>query len=460
MRRLCIALVVTVVACTNADDSGSPGPAGAPDDAMGAPIGSDASTIQGGAAGAGGAVGTAGAAAGSGGGVPGGSAGGAQPDAGGGGAKPAGCGAASGSMALPLGAPALEMGVWKKINPAGVAFHSGGGDDVFTQGITLDPCNPGTLYLSVSSFDVTGGKPGVYKTVDAGSTWKKVGNLDEPIHVRVDPKDPNHLVAVDGVRGATMGLWVSHDGGNSWTLPAGFSALGTKMFQMDTYDVAADPSDFNHLLVTSHSGWGGAQYGDDSGILESKDGGDTWTTRGPTKGWGHGNGIWFLSNSNTWLFGSQGDGFWRTSDGGATWNQVVATACNPECNVGNNMQHGGGGIYRSTSGNVYAGGTPHLMRSKDDGVTWTLLAPYAGYNSIIGDGTSLYSAPNQEPGALGPGFITASEANDATWTEYPGGTVLSGGGGASGPFEMAFDAANRIVYAGCWSAGLWALKVH
>jgi len=372
---------------------------------------------------------------------------------------PAGCSAASGTTALPPGAPALEVGVWKQISPAGVAFHSGGGNDVFTQGITIDPCNPGTLYLSVSSFDVAGGKPGVYKSTDAGSTWKIVGKLDEPIHVRVNPKDPNHLYAADGVRGATQGIWVSHDGGNSWTLPAGFSAITPKIFQMDVYDVAADPADFHHVLVTSHSPWGG-QYGDDSGVIESKDGGATWTVLTPNKGWGHGNGIWFLSDSNTWLFGSQGDGFWRTSDGGVTWKQVVPTACNPECNVGNNMQHGGGGVYRSPSGSIYGGGTPHLMRSKDDGLTWTLLAPYTGYNTVIGDGTNLYTAPNQTPGALGPGFITAPEANDTTWTAYPGGPALSNGGGASGPFEMAFDAANRIVYAGCWSAGVWALKVH
>jgi hypothetical protein len=29
----------------------------------------------------------------------------------------------------------------------------------------------------------------------------------------------------------------------------------------------------------------------------------------------------------------------------------------------------------------------------------------------------------------------------------------------SGPFEMTFDSANAIVYAGNWNEGLWALKV-
>jgi hypothetical protein len=363
------------------------------------------------------------------------------------GAVPVGCAATTSTSALPAGAPALQAGVWKNISPAGVNFHSDGKTDVFTQGITLDPCSVATLYLSVSSFDVKGGKPGVYKSVDAGSTWTKVGNLDEPIHIRVDPKDPNHLVAADGVRGGTQGFWVSRDGGNTWTMPPGFDALKSTLYQYDVYDVAADPADFDHLLVTSHSPWNGynapynSQWGDNSGVLESKDGGASWTLRGPVQGWSHGNGVWFLSDSNTWLFGSQADGFWRTSDGGVHWMQVVS---------GNNMQHGGGGIFRTTSGVVYAGGTPHLMRSRDDGVTWdAMLGPSAGFNSIIGDGKLLYTAP-----VFGPGFITAPEADDTTWTAYAGGPSLT-----SGPFEMAFDAANGNLYAGNWSAGVWALKV-
>jgi hypothetical protein len=367
---------------------------------------------------------------------------------------------------LPAAAPALQTGVWTRISPSGVNFHSDGKTDTFTQGITVDPCNAGTLYLSVCSFDVAHQSPGVYKSVDAGSTWKKVGSLDEPIHVRIDPKDPNHLYAADGVRGNTNGLWVSRDGGLTWGLPAGFTALSTQLFQYDAYDVAADPADFNHVLVTSHSPWNGynqvfnAKWGQDSGVLESKDGGNNWTLRGPQVGWSHGNGIWFLSDSNTWLLGSQADGYWRTGDGGATWTQVVPASCNPSCDVGNNMQHGGGQVFRAASGVYYGAGVPHLMRTRDDGLTWTLLGPSGGYNSIMGDGTNLYAAPNTEPGPLGPGFITATVANDTTWTEYPGGTVLTGGTGAAGPFEMTFDSANGIVYAACWSAGLWALKVH
>ena len=43
--------------------------------------------------------------------------------------------------------------------------------------------------------------------------------------VRVDPNDSEHLYVGDGVRGSTMGFWISTDGGASFTKPAGWSAL-------------------------------------------------------------------------------------------------------------------------------------------------------------------------------------------------------------------------------------------
>lgn len=43
-------------------------------------------------------------------------------------------------------------------------------------------------------------------------------------------------------------------------------------------------------------------------------------------------------------------------------------------------------------GNLYASGTPHIIRSKDNGATWTESGAYNGFISVIGDGTTLYTA--------------------------------------------------------------------
>jgi hypothetical protein len=362
------------------------------------------------------------------------------------GPAPKGCQMADGGRSTIVDGPELHVGEWRDLSPD-LPFNSGDETNVFTQGIALDPCDSGTLYLSVSSFNVETGFPGVYKTTDGGATWRKVGLLDEPIHIRVDPRDHLHLVAVDGVRGGTEGFWVSRDGGESWVSPAGFLALKDRVFQYDTYDVAVDPFDFDHALVTSHSPWNGynapydPSWGGDSGILETKDGGDTWTLRGPLPGWGPGNGVWFLDDSDTWLFGSQSHGFFRTTNGGESFQEVAS-------DVG--MAHGGGGVYRTSSGTWYAAAVPHLMRSTDGGASWEqTLGPNAYFNTVIGDGTTLYANPNGR-------VITSPESDGTTWTESLATDAQFG----AGAFEMVYDDTNGIVYGGMWGGGVRALRVR
>jgi hypothetical protein len=70
--------------------------------------------------------------------------------------------------------------------------------------MAIDPNTPSTLYLCICAYDVQYG--GLFKTTDAGSSWTKVGDLDEPLHLVIDPKNSNHLYCVDGVRGNTIGF--------------------------------------------------------------------------------------------------------------------------------------------------------------------------------------------------------------------------------------------------------------
>ena len=106
-----------------------------------------------------------------------------------------------------------------------------------------------------------------------------------PLHVRIDPNDSNHLYAGDGVRGSSPGFFVSTDGGINFVKPQGFvdalkaASIGTD----DIYEVAADPSDFKHLLLSFHSAWGwtDTKWNMDAGVLESKDGGTTWIVHEP-----------------------------------------------------------------------------------------------------------------------------------------------------------------------------------
>jgi len=350
-------------------------------------------------------------------------------------------------VVLAASAPILPLGVWTNISPAGINFNNDKDHPIFTQGITLDPSNPDVLYLSVSSYDVFNG--GLWKSSDRGSTWTKIGLgkyyhnttlVDEPIRVRVDPKNPLHLYVADGVRGDCMGFWVSTDGGKTLVMPTGFLNWVLTIGVPDVYDCAPDPADFNHVLLAFHNPWRSTG----AGVAESLDGGETWISHYPPPGsnWYAGMSVAFLGNSATWLLGSQGQGYWRTANSGATWTQVSTT----------NIQHGGGNSYRAKSGVLYASGSPKNIRSTDNGVTWTPVGPgmYSGYNSIWGDGNLLYAAPFAGPTP----FVTSPESDGLTWSNYNSQQFTVG------PFEMTFDSRNGILYGGMWYMGLYALRVN
>jgi photosystem II stability/assembly factor-like uncharacterized protein len=352
---------------------------------------------------------------------------------------------------LPAGAPTLVPGTWKQIGPAGMPFGSGA-DPVFTQGMAVDPCNPAVLYLTVDAYDAS--KAGLFKSIDAGATWARIATvvpnytgidyLDEPIRVRIDPKNTQHLYVGDGVRGGTSGFWVSTDGGANFVMPQSFIDLKTTpgIYVYDVYDVATDPTDFSHVLVSFHSGWGGA-YGENAGIVESTDGGDSWIVH-PPEGWGgHGHAVHFLfqpdlglGNSSTWMVSTQDGSRHRTTDAGRTW---VATTTG-------GIVHGGGTIYYTATGHLYASGYPHNVRSTDNGVSWTSIGNIAS-TAIFGDGKTLYSGAVFGPAPI----ITSKESDGITWTPFNDQQF------GQGPYEFAYDSVNRILYDASWTSGLWAL---
>jgi hypothetical protein len=335
--------------------------------------------------------------------------------------------------------------VWVNISPASVPFNkydSGGQPIAFSQGITLDPCDVGTLYLSVQANDSFAAGTGIYKTTDAGASWQKIGELDGPLHVKVDPRNPEHLYASDDVRGDHIGFWISKDGGRTWSQPDSFAAAANSVCNNHAYYIGVDPVDFDHLLVSFHGSWCNNAT---TGFFESKDGGATWTIH-PSGGWmgGEGRAVFFLhnpelglGNDQTWLCATQSSGHWVTTNGGTSWKQAT--------NI--NTDHGGNQLYYSASGVLYAGGNPNLMRSTDNGSTWSPLT-FGGFLSVIGDGVNLYT------GTHGGGtFITAKETDDTHWSAFDSQTF------AEGPFEMAFDSANGIVYSSNIRGGVWALKI-
>ena len=363
--------------------------------------------------------------------------------------------------ASPGTVPALTPGVWTNITPPAPGLASTYG----VAGFAITPSNPNIIYACTDTL-------GLWKTTDRGTTWTRLGDyskaynngttstyLDSPIAVAVDPGNPNHIVATDGVRGQTLGFWVSQDGGVTWTMPAAFATLAASTTTRDVTQLSIDPSNFNHILVGSHSPWQGLPNG---GVMETKDGGNTWTAHAPVSSWSSGSlALNFLydipsgqGNANTWLVGDWvSDGMWRTTDAGASWTQVTKFS----------GSHGGGSVNYTPSGTVYAGSTPYPVYSNDNGLTWSQVNSTGIANSyyyvVVGDGTTLYTMQSSPiiGGYTTTCFVVTPESTGTTsaWSQYQGCAQTFN----NGPFLMRYDAVNGIMYSANWGAGFWALKV-
>lgn len=358
------------------------------------------------------------------------------------------------------GSPVLTPGVWTNITPpvntSPLSFWFG------ISSFAIDPSHPLTIYVSVDQL-------GMWKTTNGGSTWVQLGTqpgtggcvtttyLDSPVEVAVDPNDSTHIIATQGVRGTTLGFWVSHDSGNTWTLPAGFCTISVTTTN-DVTTLAVDPTDFNHILLGSHGSW--ASSPSTPGILESTDGGATWTAHAGVSGWPNGSlALGFAydppngqGNSCTWVIGTDGDGQWRTTNCGTSFTQTSALG----------DAHGGAQFNYTPAGVLYAGSTPYPIRSTDNGVTWTQVGTttLSGfyYYGVWNDGHTLYaqlSFANQgSSGAPASAYWVSPLSDGVNYTAYQGGAQTF----ANGPFSMHYDSTNCIMYSANWTVGFWALK--
>ncbi len=333
-------------------------------------------------------------------------------------------------------------GPWRNISPP-IDLTLFGRDQFGFQTIGLSAANPNVLYVGTCY-------EGIWKSTNQGATWSRAStgingaNLSTGRNwtIAVDPTNANVVYTVAGY-GNGQGLWKSTNGGVDWMqmLPDSVMRVTTG----DIYNVSIDPADHNHLLLGSHSGWNGTE---DAGVFESKDAGVTWILHAPRIAWGKGHYLFFITPT-IWLNGTHDAGFWRTTDAGVTWSRVSAL----------NIQHGAGQMYRTAAGVLYAGASNTLLRSTNNGATWTAVGPRSqdGFFGIIGDGTYLY-AQRANTGLATTGmqsYYVSRETDGITWTPHNNGTQRF----ANGPMNMVYDATNRIIYSSNWLAGVWKLNV-
>ena len=260
--------------------------------------------------------------------------------------------AVSGALGQPgtfyIGLPAA--GVWKTTS-AGETWYPifDAVKDVSSIGsVEVAPSDPNVIYVGTGDI-ITGGGinegNGVYKSTDAGKTWRHLG-LDATKQIPtilVDPRNPDVvLIGAQGDQHAKSnqrGVFRSTDGGTTWTqtlfvndstgLQKLARAFDTPNVIFATTVAHYTPPPPPGPATPFGGGRGNAQTGPTSTkLFKSTDGGVTWSElaggglpqRLTGKMW-----VAVANNTNGQRIFVIGDwGLYRSDDGGATWRQMAA----------------------------------------------------------------------------------------------------------------------------------------
>jgi photosystem II stability/assembly factor-like uncharacterized protein len=226
-------------------------------------------------------------------------------------------------------------GLWKSVD-GGVTWKPIFDDQpvASASSIAVAPSDPNVLYVGTGEANIRGdvqGGNGIYKSVDAGKTWKHVWVQDGQIGtVIVHPKNPD--VAFAAVLGRAFGpnpergVYRTSDGGRTW------QQVLKKNNDTGASDVAFDPSNPNVLFAglwqARRLPWDLVSGGPGSGLYVSRDGGDTWkvlTGKGLPEGiWGK-VGVAVAPSDGRRVYAlieAAEGGLFRSDDGGDTWERA------------------------------------------------------------------------------------------------------------------------------------------
>ena len=204
--------------------------------------------------------------------------------------------------------------------------------------VAVAESDPNVVYVGMGEHAVRGvmthGGDGVYKSTDAGKTWKKIG-LDLTQHIArivIHPKDPNIVyVAAQGAlysHSKERGIFKSIDGGATWK---------NVLYVDDKTGCAEISMDMNNPMILYAAMWEHGRLpwkvisgGPGSGLYKSTDGGEHWEKmkEGLPKEMGKMSIAVCRSNSEKVYaliesdFEKEAGGLYMSTDAGKTWSQV------------------------------------------------------------------------------------------------------------------------------------------
>jgi photosystem II stability/assembly factor-like uncharacterized protein len=154
-----------------------------------------------------------------------------------------------------------ESAVWRSVDAGKTWVKVGGGfpnpGELGRIGLNYAPSNPSIIYAQVEGPRGTPPMGGLYRSTDNGVTWQKRNGFDDQgqyySKVVVDPANPDRVYVMGFL------IMVSDNGGSTLTV------LNTRSKHVDNHEIWVDPKNNNHYLV-----------GCDGGIYESFDRAATW----------------------------------------------------------------------------------------------------------------------------------------------------------------------------------------
>ncbi|MGD0211721.1 MAG: hypothetical protein ABSB87_00725 [Terriglobales bacterium] len=227
-------------------------------------------------------------------------------------------------------------GVWKSTDGANTwspIFDRDGAPSIGS--IAVAASDPNVVYVGTGEACIRGNisqGDGVWKSVDAGKSWKSVGLKDSRSigKVIVNPRNPDivFVAALGHPYGPNTerGVFRTTDGGKTWV------KVLYKDENTGAIDVAFDPQNPNILFAAlweaRRSPWSLSSGGPGSGIYRSTDAGATWKKleeHGLPKGPYGRIGLAVAADSDrvyAIVEAKDGGGFYRSEDGGDTWDLV------------------------------------------------------------------------------------------------------------------------------------------
>jgi photosystem II stability/assembly factor-like uncharacterized protein len=171
-------------------------------------------------------------------------------------------------------------GVWKSTDAGRTWKHVGLADSRHIPRLRIHPKDPDLVYAAVlGHLFGPSDERGVYRSRDGGASWQRVLFVDRDtgaVDLALDPTNPRVLYASFWrVRrtpyslesgGPGSGLWKSTDGGDTWEELTGNSGLPRGTWGIN--GIAVSPTDPDNLYAMVEA--------EEGGVFRSRDGGKTW----------------------------------------------------------------------------------------------------------------------------------------------------------------------------------------